>query len=97
MLEDLKGYLHITWDDEDPDLEKIIVRGKAFLSNKAGIKLDFKDENDKQLLLDYCRYVYNHSFEMFENNFQSEILSLSLREGVKDHAKSSTENTETSS
>lgn len=98
MLQRVKSYLRITWNDEDLDLQDMVNRGQAYLNGKAGVELDFKkDYQAQQLLLDYCRYVYNHSFELFESNFFSELFSLSLREGVKDHAKDSETNTETSS
>lgn len=91
-FDELKRYLKITWNEEDADLQKIIQRGKAYLNGKAGVKLDFETDYDaQQLLLDYGRYVYNHSFELFESNFQSELFALSLREGVKDHALEETD------
>ncbi|WP_088033531.1 hypothetical protein [Evansella clarkii] len=83
----LKRYLKLTWDEENEDLQDIVDRGKSYLNGKAGVELDFeKDHDAQQLLLDYGRYVYNHSFELFEHNFQGELFALSLREGVKDHA-----------
>ncbi len=87
MLKELKSYLNITWDDEDPDLEKIIKRGEAYLESISGTKLDFKEDLlIHQLLLDYGRYVYNNTFELFGVNFRRELLALSLREAVKDRA-----------
>jgi hypothetical protein len=94
LTSELKNYLKITWDDEDADLKKIVMRGQSYLNRKAGVTLDFeKDHEAIQLLLDYGRYVHNHSFELFEANFQSELFSLSLREGVKDHAIEETDST----
>jgi hypothetical protein len=96
LLKRLKSNLRITWDDEDDDIKEIIQDGMAYLNEKSGVDLDFeKDRIAIRLLLDYGRYVYNHSFELFEGNFQGELLSLSLREGVKDHATDSETNTET--
>lgn len=96
LFDELKRYLKITWDDEDQDIQDLVDGGKAYLNEKAGVELDF--ENDlvvKQLLKDYGRYVYNHSLEMFEHNFQSQLTSLIIREGVKDYALAE-EDTETS-
>lgn len=82
LLQDVKDYLHITWQDEktDKNLTGMIKRGMARLKDVAGVStLDFKEEDlPKTLLLDYCRYANSHALEMFENNFQGELLSLHL-------------------
>lgn len=79
MLEAVKAYLKITWDDEDADLEKIIDRGKARIKDLIGIEPDFDATGlAQELLLDYCRYAYNNASEYFEENFQKEILRLQL-------------------
>lgn len=92
----LKKYLKITWDEEDEDLQDIVDRGVKYLNGKTGVEIDFETDYDaQQLLLDYGRYVYNHSFEMFEHNFASQINALIFTKGAEDHAKSDQE-TETS-
>lgn len=82
LLQDVKDYLHITWQDEktDKNLTGMIKRGMARLKEVAGVStLDFKEEDlQRSLLLDYCRYANSHALEMFENNFQGELLSLHL-------------------
>lgn len=84
MLQAVKDYLKITWDDEDALLQAIIERGKAYLNDLTGSELDFDtDGQPKSLLLDYCRYVYNNASEYFEENFASELLRLQLQIGVK--------------
>lgn len=80
LLKDVKEYLHITWDDEDEALEKIISRAIAFFKNIVGDKVDFvEDEDARQLLLDRCRYVRNYASEEFEDNFSSEITRLQFK------------------
>ncbi|GGJ51025.1 hypothetical protein [Virgibacillus salexigens] len=87
LTKELKGYLQITWDDEDQEIENIIKGGKAYLNSIAGTTIDYdKDLISRQLLMDYGRYVYNQSLEFFEVNFKRELLKLSIREGVKAHA-----------
>lgn len=84
MLQAVKTYLKITWDDEDASLQSIIERGKAYLNDLAGAELDFDVAGPpRSLLLDYCRYVYNNASEYFEENFASELLRLQLQMGVK--------------
>ncbi|MYL50257.1 hypothetical protein GLV98_12235 [Halobacillus litoralis] len=95
LRSELKDYLKITWTEEDAELLRIIKRGKAYLKGATGSDLNFATDYEAiQLLLDYARYVYNHSFELFEENFGAELLKLSIREGVKAHEEA---NTETSS
>lgn len=84
MLDAVKDYLKITWDDEDAALQSLIERGKAYLNDLTGAELDFDSNGPaRSLLLDYCRYVYNNASEYFEENFASELLRLQLQIGVK--------------
>ena len=79
MLEKLKEYLNITYDDEATDkmLTGALERGKRILDDYAGDKLNYDEEGlAKQLLFDYCRYVRSHAAEMFEQNFRHDLISL---------------------
>lgn len=83
MLQAVKDYLKITWDDEDASLQAMIERGKAYLNDLTGTELDFDLPGPAQsLLLDYCRYVYNNASEYFEENYQQELLRLQLTTAV---------------
>ena len=83
MLQKVKAYLKITWDDEDTAITDLITRGKKKLEELAGAELDFDTEGlARALLFDYCRYAYNNASEYFEENFQKEILRLQLMTGV---------------
>lgn len=84
MLQAVKNYLKIAWNDEDSHIQGIIDRGQAYLNDLTGTTLDFEtDGQPKALLLDYCRYVYNNASEYFEENYSKEILRLQLQEGIK--------------
>lgn len=86
LLQDIKDYLKITWNDEatDKNLSGMMNRGMAYLQNIAGAPLDFISEDfPKQLLLDYCRYANSQALEMFAINFQSELSSLHYTEQAK--------------
>ena len=79
LLSDVKNYLKITWDDEitDKNLIGMIKRGMAHLNDIAGVKLNFIEEDTpKSLLLDYIRYANSQALEVFDTNFQSELISL---------------------
>jgi len=83
LLEQVKSYLKVTWDDEDTDITRLINRGKGKLQALVGAELDFETEGQaRSLLFDYCRYAYNNASEYFEENFRSEILRLQLMTGV---------------
>ena len=88
MLQEVKGYLKITWEHEDGYLQGIVSRGKNYLQDLTGTIMDFEEDGQpKALLLDYCRYAYNNALEYFEENFQREIVRLQLKEAVKDYAE----------
>lgn len=84
LLQELKDYLKITWDNENAYLQIIINRGQEYLKDLTGTELDFDTEGQaKSLLLDYCRYYYNNALEYFEDNFQKQIVRLQLKEATK--------------
>lgn len=79
MINELKNYLDITWDEPatDEKLQGILNRATATLNNYAGATIDFTAENnEKQLLFDCCRYIYNNVFEEFKTNFSAELITL---------------------
>lgn len=54
LLEAVKDYLKITWDDEDVAIQGIIGRGQAYLNGLAGAELDYAVcvSNDEQYAAD---------------------------------------------
>lgn len=84
-LLDVKDYLHITWDEENESIKKLILEAKQYLSEKVGTEIDYKkDLVAYGLLKDYCRYVRNYSKEYFEKNFLNEIQSLQLKYAISE-------------
>lgn len=83
MLEELKSYLKITWDEEDLLLDNLINDAEEYLNELCGVELDYTDINNKSLVKDYVRYAYNNNVEWFEINFASKLLRLQLKEGIK--------------
>lgn len=80
LLKEVKAYNHITWDEEDEAINKIILEGKQYLSEKIDTDINFeKDLVALGLLKDYVRYVRNYSAEYFEQNFLNKIVSLQLK------------------
>lgn len=81
LLSDVKAYLKITWQDDatDAEITGYINWGMARLQHIAGAPLDFTVEDQpRALLLDYCRYARSQALEVFEKNFQAELLDLNL-------------------
>lgn len=85
LLEIVKDYLRITWDEEDVAISDMIERCISYFLSR-GIDVNFAEHTvAQQLLLDRCRYVRNYKAEEFEDNFMSDILNLqlSLLDGVE--------------
>ena len=81
LLDDVKIYLDITWNDDTTDMKLIgiIERGMRYLDKIAGAELDYGvEDKPKELLLDYCRYVRSNALEMYQANYLSELLSLQM-------------------
>ena len=79
LIDDLKDYLCISFDDERTDraLTSSLSRGQAVIEDYAGAEIDFSQEGaEKQLLFDYCRYVRSQAPEMFEINFRHDLIAL---------------------
>lgn len=85
MLEEVKQYLAITWNDEitNSQVQNSINEGKAYIESVVGSPILFNsDLVAKSLLKDYCRYVRNYSLELFESNFKDKLISLQLKYAV---------------
>ena len=80
LLDTLKTYLDITWDDPHTNdkLSGILARAQTKLCAYAGTEsLAFPDGSaEQQLLLDLCRYTYNNASEDFEENYKPDLLML---------------------
>lgn len=88
MIDELKEYLKITWNDEDINLSRILESGKIYLNNIVGISLDFKtNAYYKMLLFEYSRYVYNNALEYFDTNFRSQLVQLQIQNVVIEDVK----------
>lgn len=81
ILEELKARLRITEDEEDLDLlSPIINKGIAKINNIVGADINYdKDEEAREILLEYGRYAYNNAGEYFETNFSTELIRLQIK------------------
>ena len=88
LLEAVRSYLDITWDDPagDEKLTGIIARGMKYLNWTAGGELDYSEEDKpRELLMDYCRYVRSNALDEFQINYLHELLFLQIAQEIKAH------------
>ena len=79
LLEDIKNYLDITWDDPatDKKISGIIADGMIYLNAKYGEAADYTaDGNPRTLLKEYARYARDGALDVFENNYLSLLLGM---------------------
>lgn len=86
LLDELKRYLDITWEDPDTNqkVAGILERAKAEMNEYAGAELSYESNSwEKQLLFDLCRYIRNNAAEEFEQNFSSKLIALNEKYAVE--------------
>ncbi len=78
LLKEFKNRMHIFHDGEDDNLKQLLSFSIAFIESRIG-EFDIDDHKKaKELIFERTRYAYNDALEYFEDNFLSEILSLSI-------------------
>lgn len=94
LLQEVKDYLDITWEDEvtDRKLKGQIRRGIAFIADKTGVDRTAEtfsgesgDDRAQTLLLNYLLYDRAGALDQFVKNYRSEIIGLKLVVDVKRH------------
>jgi len=90
LLEDLRIYLGITWDDEDLD-KKILglaERGMTAVDRAGGREYDYlKEASPRQLLFDYVRYGRDDALDQWAVNFGSELRTLAVDNYVDNYVE----------
>lgn len=85
LLDDVKLYLGITWNDEPTDrkISGFIASGMSYLNGKLGESADYtKDGMPRTLLMEYVRYLRDSALDVFENNYQALILTMQNERAV---------------
>lgn len=77
-LAEFKARMHISHDGEDSNLEQLLSFSIAGIKVSCGPFVIEENELAKELVFERARYAYNDALEYFEDNFQSEIISLGL-------------------
>lgn len=86
LLNDVKNYLDITWDDDATDvkLRGMISRGMKYLNDLTGSDLDFtKEESPREMLFIRIMYERAGALDDFRKNYLSELNSLVMSERMK--------------
>ena len=89
LLDDVKNYLDITWEDPvgDKKLMGIIRRGTSAIEGKIG-ECDFYEETqERALLFDYVMYARAGEIPQFWENYKEDIISLQIARKVDAYAK----------
>lgn len=73
-LSSLKEYLHIVSNEDDNNLSSLLNSAHATLKRWCGL-FDLENEEGKQLVFDYVRYMHAGASEYFYPNFKSQIIS----------------------
>ncbi|EPD2982030.1 hypothetical protein ACSZUX_002417 [Listeria monocytogenes] len=82
LKEYVKHGCAITWDD--PALDEQILEAMEDLRDIAGSSIDFSSPGSAtRLLKNRVRYERNGVGAIFESDYQSELLRLQLKEGLK--------------
>ena len=91
LLDDVKNYLNITWQDEatDQKIGGLIASGMVYINSKYGEEADYtKDGMPRTLLMEYVRYTRDSALDVFENNYLSLILSMQNERAVGAYVES---------
>ena len=62
---------------EDNNLSKMLESSESVILSLVGSK-DYADPRVRELILERARYVYNDQVEFFYQNFQGDLMALSL-------------------
>lgn len=90
LLEDVKDYLDITWQDEatDKKVEGYIRSGMLYLNDRAGECIDYSWPCEgRTLLMEYVRYARDGALDVFENNYRHLILTMQNNRRVQSYAE----------
>lgn len=76
-LEELKSYLHVVTPDDDQNLTTLLTTAHNTLIRWCG-SFDFSNDEGKQLVFDYVRYMRSGASEYFYQNFRTQIHSFAF-------------------
>lgn len=77
LLKAFKERMRIFHDGEDNNLSRMLESSEAAILSLVGSK-DTTDTRVRELILERARYAYNDQVEFFYENFQGDLMALSL-------------------
>lgn len=77
LLKPFKERMRIFHTGEDNNLSKMLESSESVILSLVGSK-DYADPRVRELILERARYVYNDQVEFFYQNFQGDLMALSL-------------------
>lgn len=88
LLNDVKNYLDITWDDSlgDQKIMGMVQRGMAAIKGKIGECNFYEETQERALLFDYVMYARAGEIPQFWANYREEFISLQLARKVDAYA-----------
>lgn len=88
LLNDVKNYLDITWDDTlgDQKIEGMVRRGMAAIKGKIGECNFYEETQERALLFDYVMYARAGEIPQFWENYKAEFVSLQIARKVDAYA-----------
>jgi len=78
ILKEFKDRMHISHGIEDERLKETLSASLADIQEKCGEFSITENKRGKELVFERSRYAYNDSVEFFEDNFLSQLISLSF-------------------
>lgn len=77
LLKSFKERMKIFHNGEDENISRILESSEAYILKIVGSQ-DISDPRIKELVQERARYVYNDQVEFFYENFQGDLMMLSL-------------------
>lgn len=78
VIKEFRQRMKIYHQSEDDDLERMLSASYADIKAKCGEFSIDQNKRGKELVFERSRYAYNDAIEHFDDNFISQLLSLSL-------------------
>lgn len=77
LLKSFKERMKIFHNGENENISRILESSETYILKTVGSK-DISDPRIKELVQERARYVYNDQVEFFYENFQGDLMMLSL-------------------
>lgn len=88
LLDDIKIYLGITWQDQTTDqrISGLAAAGMYYIDSKYGRAADYSVSGfPRTLLFEYVRYARDAALDVFENNYAALILAMQNEKRVSEY------------